>query len=76
MSVCFSSLYLLNDWPSVFPLVEAVTGQRVETLHLAQLHVSHLLVQDVLKSQLLVFIVYMIPHLHLGEGGEGKSHYR
>lgn len=73
MSACFSSPYLLDDWPSVFPLVQAVTGQRVDALHLARLQVSHLLVQEVLKSQLLILVLYVIHRLHLGEG---KSHYR
>lgn len=71
--ISVSLLYLFDDWPSVFPLMEAVTGQRIDTLHLAQLPVSQRFVQKVLQSQLLVFIIYIMPHVHLGEGGKGRE---
>lgn len=71
--ICLSSPYLSDDRPSVFPIMEAAAGQSINTLHLAQLPGSHLLVQKPLKSQVLVLIVYIIRNLHLWEWSGGKS---
>lgn len=60
--------HLFADRPLVFPVLEAAAGQRVDAVGLAQLHVLHLCVQEALKGQLLVFIVYRGRCLHLGRG--------
>lgn len=57
--------YLFYEGPLVPPLVEAAAGQRVDGLGAARLMFAHLLVQEVLKRQLLVFVVYVIHRLHL-----------
>lgn len=57
--------YLFNEGPLVPPLIEAAAGQHVDGLGSTRLRVAHLLVQEVLKSELLVFVVYVIHHLHL-----------
>lgn len=60
--------HLFADRPLVFLVLEAAAGQRVDALGLAQLHVLHLCVQEALKGQLLVVIVYRGRCLHLGRG--------
>lgn len=57
--------YLFNKGPLVPPLTEAATGQHVDGLGSTQLMEAHLLVQKVLKGELLVFIVDVIHHLYL-----------
>lgn len=70
---CLSSLYLFHEGPSVFPVMQTVASQRVDTLGLAQLPVCHLFVHKGLQSKLLVFIIYIIHDLHLREEGRGKA---
>lgn len=64
-------MYLFDSWPSDLPLIETTAGRGVDTLHLGQLPVPHLCVQEILKGQLLVLIVNVVPQLHLGGA---KSH--
>lgn len=59
--------YLLDERPLVPPLVQAAAGQRVDGLGSARLARVHLLVQEVLKGELLVFVVYVVHHLQLRE---------
>lgn len=67
--------YLCYDGPPVLPVLEAVARHSVDSLRVARIKLSHLLVQEALKRQLLIFVLDVVPRLHLAEGGEGgRSH--
>lgn len=70
--------YLFYDGPPVLPLLETVACHGVDSLRVARIKLSHLLIQEALKRQLLIFILDVVLGLHLAEGGRGreKSHLR
>lgn len=70
-----SPLYLFYDGPSVLPLLEAVARHGVDSLRVARIKLSHLLVQEALKRQLLIFVLDVVPCLHLAEGAEGGRNH-
>lgn len=70
-----SPLYLFYDGPPVLPLLETVARHGVDSLRAARIKPSHLLVQEALKRQLLIFVLDVVLRLHLAEGGEGERNH-